>query len=246
MHERRSRAERLRSALLWWTGIVLGVVIWHLVARSQPAYVLPSPQAAWEALLELIRSKRLGTALLLTIERGATGLGVSCLVGMPLGFLVVTYLAFPFAASLVLGIVALFFLAKTPKPFALFIFAALPGCLMALMGHTPVAAIHSLIIGALAELVRKALGYKTVKGSIAGYALMSLWFCGPFWQIYILKEQYYVMAEKMMGAEYATQLVSLPIWIMPLLYVSSFIGGLLGGLLGAKVLKKHFEKAGLV
>ena len=91
MHERRSRAERLRSALLWWTGIVLGVVIWHLVARSQPAYVLPSPQAAWEALLELIRSKRLGTALLLTIERGATGLGVSCLVGMPLGWAMGTW-----------------------------------------------------------------------------------------------------------------------------------------------------------
>ena len=160
---------------------------------------------------------------------------VMFIVGMPLGFLVVTYLAFPFAASLVLGIVALFFLAKTPKPFALFIFAAIPGCLMALMGNTPVAAIDSLIIG-----------YKTVKGSIAGYAVMSLWFCGPFWQIYILKEQYYVMAEKMMGAENATQLVSLPIWIMAVLYISSFIGGLLGGLLGAKVLKKHFAKAGLV
>ena len=171
---------------------------------------------------------------------------VMFIVGMPLGFLVVTYLAFPFAASLVLGIVTLFFLAKTPKPFALFIFAAIPGCLMALMGNTPVAAIHSFIIGALAELVRKALGYKTVKGSIAGYAVMSLWFCGPFWQIYILKEQYYVMAEKMMGAENATQLVSLPIWIMAVLYISSFIGGLLGGLLGAKVLKKHFIKAGLV
>ena len=91
MHERRSRAERLRSALLWWTGIALGVVIWHLAARSQPAYVLPSPQAAWEALLELIRSTRLGTALLLTIERGASGLGVSCLVGMPLGWAMGTW-----------------------------------------------------------------------------------------------------------------------------------------------------------
>ena len=91
MHERRSRAERLRSALLWWTGIALGVVIWHLAARSQPAYVLPSPQAAWVALLEMVRSKKLGTALLLTIERGASGLGVSCLVGMPLGWAMGTW-----------------------------------------------------------------------------------------------------------------------------------------------------------
>ena len=167
-------------------------------------------------------------------------------IGTPLGFLVVTYLAFPFAVSVVLGIAVMFFLAKTPKPFALFIFAAIPGCLMTLMGHTPVVAIHTLIVAALAEIVRKSFGYKTVKGSIAGYAVMSMWLCGAFWQIFILKDQYYALTEKMMGAAYAEQLVSLPIWIMPILYVTSFAGGLLGGLLGAKVLKKHFAKAGLV
>lgn len=168
------------------------------------------------------------------------------IVGTPLGFLVVTYTAFPFAASLILGIAALFFLAKSPKPFALFLFAAIPGCLTTLMGHTPVVAVHSIIVAALAELVRKLFGYKTVKGSIAGYAVMSLWLCGAFWQIFILKEQYYALTEKMMGADYAAELVSLPLWIMPVLYITAFIGGILGGLLGAKLLKKHFAKAGLV
>ena len=167
-------------------------------------------------------------------------------IGTPLGFLVVTYLAFPFAVSVVLGIAVMFLLAKVQKPFGLFIFAALPGCLMTLMGHTPVVAIHSLIVAALAELVRKVLGYKTVKGSIVGYALMSLWLCGAFWQIYIFTDQDRALTEKMMGAAYAQQLVSLPIWIMPILYVTAFAGGILGGLLGAKVLKKHFIKAGLV
>ena len=167
-------------------------------------------------------------------------------IGTPLGFLVVTYLAFPFTVSVVLGIAVLFCLAKTPKPFALFIFAAFPGCLMTLMGHTPVVVIHSLIVAILAELVRKLLGYKTIKGSIVGYAVMSLWLCGAFWQIFLLKDQYYTLTEKMMGAAYAEQLVSLPIWIMPMLYVTSFAGGIHGGLVGAKVLKKHFVKAGLV
>jgi hypothetical protein len=167
-------------------------------------------------------------------------------IGTPLGFLVVTYLAFPFTVSVVSGIAVLFCLAKTPKPFALFIFAAFPGCLMTLMGHTPVVVIHSLIVAILAELVRKLLGYKTIKGSIVGYAVMSLWLCGAFWQIFLLKDQYYTLTEKMMGAAYAEQLVSLPIWIMPMLYVTSFAGGILGGLFGAKVLKKHFTKAGLV
>ena len=167
-------------------------------------------------------------------------------IGTPLGFLVVTYLAFPFTVSVVSGIAVLFCLAKTPKPFALFIFAAFPGCLMTLMGHTPVVVIHSLIVAIFAELVRKLFGYKTIKGSIVGYGVMSLWLCGAFWQIFLLKDQYYTLTEKMMGAAYAEQLVSLPIWIMPMLYVTSFAGGILGGLFGAKVLKKHFAKAGLV
>lgn len=167
-------------------------------------------------------------------------------VGMPLGFLVVTSILYPFVGSLFLGVVALFFLAKTPKPFALFIFTAILGFFMMLMGQSTVMPVHTLIIAALAELARKAFGYKTVKGCIAGYAVMSLWTCGDFWPIFILKDQYYAMTEKIMGAEYATQLISLPIWIMPIMYVSALAGGILGGLLGAKILKKHFAKAGLV
>ena len=50
----------------------------------------------------------------------------------------------------------------------------------------------------------------------------------------------------MMGTAYANELTSLPWWIMPILYITTFAGGILGGLLGKKVLKKHFEKAGLL
>ena len=167
-------------------------------------------------------------------------------IGTPLGFLVVTYLAFPFAVSLVLGIAVMFLLAKVQKPLRLFIFAAIPGCLMTLMGHTPVVAIHSLLVATLAEIVRKVLGYHTAKGSIAGYSIMSLWLCGAFWQIFLLKDQYFALTEKMMGTAYANELTSLPWWIMPILYITTFAGGILGGLLGKKVLKKHFEKAGLL
>lgn len=167
-------------------------------------------------------------------------------IGAPLGFLVITYLAFPFTVSLILGIAVMFLLAKVQKPFGLFIFAAIPGCLMTLMGHTPVVAIHSLIVAALAEIVRKVLGYNTAKGSIVGYSIMSLWLCGAFWQIFLLKDQYFALTEKMFGADYARELTNLPWWIMPILYITTFLGGLLGGLLGKKVLKKHFEKAGLL
>ena len=91
MPRRRSWAERLRSALLWWTGIALAVLIWHMAARTQPQYVLPGPRTPWTALLGLVRDGELGGALLLTVERGAVGLGISCLIGLPLGWAMGTW-----------------------------------------------------------------------------------------------------------------------------------------------------------
>ena len=91
MPRRRSGGERLRSALLWWTGIALAVLIWHAAARTQPQYVLPGPRTTWTALLGLIRDEELGAALLLTVERGAVGLGISCLIGLPLGWAMGTW-----------------------------------------------------------------------------------------------------------------------------------------------------------
>ena len=78
MPERRSRAERLRSALLWWLGLALTVTIWHVAAFGQPAYVLPGPAAVVEALEGLAREEELGPALALTVQHEAVGLGLSC------------------------------------------------------------------------------------------------------------------------------------------------------------------------
>ena len=36
-----------------------------------------------------------------------------------------------------------------------------------------------------------------------------------------------------------------PDWIVAVLIAFALIGGLLGGLLGKRILKKHFEKAGI-
>mgnify|MGYP000689126088 CR=1 FL=1 len=69
MPRRRSGAERLRSALLWWTGIALAVLIWHTAARTQPEYVLPGPRSTWEALVGLVRDEELGAALLRLVDR---------------------------------------------------------------------------------------------------------------------------------------------------------------------------------
>lgn len=89
--DQRPAAERWRSRILWWAGIVLAVLVWHLAARGQPEYTLPGPAAAWQALKGLVADEELGTALWLTVSRSITGLGLSCLIGMPLGWAMGTW-----------------------------------------------------------------------------------------------------------------------------------------------------------
>jgi len=167
-------------------------------------------------------------------------------IGAPLGMTVIGFLFHPLIFATVSGIVTMFFMAKVQKPWAIFLFVSIIGILMTLMGHTPVVAIHSVIIGLIAESVRKIGGYSSIKGNILTNGFLSLWLVSSFLQIFIMQDAYYQLTAKMMGDSYASQLISLPLWIIPVLYASAFIGGILGGFLGAKALKKHFKKAGLV
>lgn len=87
----RTAAGRWRSRILWWAGIALAVLIWHLVSRSRPEYVLPGPVATWHAFEGLVADEELGTAVWLTVSRSVTGLALSGLIGMPLGWAMGTW-----------------------------------------------------------------------------------------------------------------------------------------------------------
>lgn len=51
---------------------------------------------------------------------------------------------------------------------------------------------------------------------------------------------------QLLWRDYAAALDALtPDWIVAVLIAFALFGGLLGGLLGKRILKKHFEKAGI-
>ena len=62
-----------------------------------------------------------------------------------------------------------------------------------------------------------------------------------------LREAYWENIHTSMGDQYANTLQSLmPSWMLYVGFVLLFVGGILGALLGHKMLKKHFERAGIV
>lgn len=72
-------------------------------------------------------------------------------------------------------------------------------------------------------------------------------FCVALVMINYPKEKYIEMSVGMMGQEYADALENLITYPhMALVALGAFLGGIIGAYIGKALLKKHFEKAGIV
>jgi major facilitator superfamily permease len=118
---------------------------------------------------------------------------------------------------------------------------------MFLFGHTFVVPLLSLLFCLLAEGIRRIGKYQSGSATMLSYAVFSLWPCNSLMQMLLLKERYMEMVIKEMGENYGNAIEKLlTAQNMAIVYVCTFLFGLLGAFLGRKLLKKHFEKAGIV
>ena len=167
-------------------------------------------------------------------------------VGM-MGMIPILFLIYPTVLAIVAGTVVMLFMTKVQKPWALFILGMIAPLLMFAMGHTYVLLVLSLIIMIIAELIRKIGNYNSFKYNMLSYAVFSTWICSSLMQMLLLKEKYLEMTLGMMGQEYADALEKLITYPhMALVALGAFIGGIIGAYIGKALLKKHFEKAGIV
>ncbi len=165
-----------------------------------------------------------------------------------LGLVPILIYLIPVVMAIVSGVVVMFFMAKVPKAWALFIFGMLTPLIMFAGGHTYLVPLVALIFIGIAQFISKKGGYKSLKYNTFAYAVFSCWMTGSLMQMIVLKEQY--IAAQVAGGmtvESANELVSLISWQSILVVMLlTFAGGFLGAFIGKKMLKKHFEKAGIV
>ncbi|TCL59023.1 DNA-3-methyladenine glycosylase III [Kineothrix alysoides] len=144
------------------------------------------------------------------------------------------------------GIPFMLFLTKVKKFGLVTIMAVLIGIVIALMGMGVWVIFTAPLFGVLADLILKSGSYSSVKKSIFGYGIFSMWVIGNFIPIVITRGNYYDMLISGYGQEYADTLMGyIPDWSLLPLLAASFISGLLGALLGRSLLKKHFIRAGI-
>ena len=166
-------------------------------------------------------------------------------VGM-MGMIPILFLIYPTVLGIIAGTVVMLFMAKVQKPWALFIFGMISPLVMFAAGHTYVVVVLSLIVMIIAELIRKIGNYNSFKYNMISYAIFSTWICGSMMQMLLAKEVY-IEHCRMMGDDYVVALEKLITYPhMALVALGAFLGGILGAYIGKALLKKHFEKAGIV
>lgn len=166
-------------------------------------------------------------------------------VGM-MGMIPILFLIYPTVLGIIAGTVVMLFMTKVQKPWALFIFGMISPLVMFAAGHTYVVVVLSLIVMIIAELIRKIGNYKSFKYNMISYAIFSTWICSSMMQMLLAKEVY-IEHCKMMGDDYVVALEKLITYPhMALVALGAFIGGIIGAYIGKALLKKHFEKAGIV
>ena len=121
------------------------------------------------------------------------------------------------------------------------------GLLNMLIGSGVLGFIFGIVFGVAAALIMKSGKYKSWKFTLLGNGVFSLWIMGFVSRMFLTRTEFFDSLVSSYGQEYVDTLMSYtPGWMFPVLFVVTFLGGILGALLGKAVLKKHFEKAGIV
>jgi energy-coupling factor transport system substrate-specific component len=162
-----------------------------------------------------------------------------------MGFVPIVYIFTPFTLSVVLGPVYMLYVTKISKPWAIMILAAVVGLLTSMDGFW-ICLIWSLALGLAAEFIARR-GPPSGKKLILSFMVFGCTNMGPAWVLLLAKQRFLDVCAVYYGQDYANTLDSLtPWWIIFAFLIMAIVGGLIGGLLGNRLLKKHFEKAGIV
>ncbi|MBQ9608853.1 MAG: MptD family putative ECF transporter S component [Lachnospiraceae bacterium] len=144
------------------------------------------------------------------------------------------------------GIPFMLFLTKVKKPGMIFIMSVIMGILMFVTGMTWMPIVVSVITGIISEIIYKSGNYQSISKAVLTCGVFPLWAFGNYLPLFLQRDQYFADRTEY-GQEYADAVMKLtPNWMIIVLLVFTFVCGIVGGLIGKKLLKKHFEKAGIV
>ena len=163
-----------------------------------------------------------------------------------LGFIPVFLPLLAVIVPIIGGITFMLFLTRVKKFGMIWIMSVIMGLLMLLTGMSWPPLVVSVVSGLLADLVYKSGNYKSASKAVLTNGVFSLWLAANYLPLFFAAEKYWSSRQNF-GQDYIDAVTKLmPNWMCPVMFAAAFICGIIGGLLGRKIMKKHFEKAGIV
>lgn len=159
-----------------------------------------------------------------------------------------SYVFIPVISALLSGTIFMLMVAKVPRFGAITIMGSIMGIFFFIMGRFPGALFICIAIAFVADGIAYLMQYKNKKGLLLSYLIFSFSTIGPVIPMFIFPNVY-INQLKEVGhntsyIEGAFSDISQNTFI--LLIGGIIIAAIVGGLFGQKMMKKHFEKAGIV
>lgn len=151
----------------------------------------------------------------------------------------------PLISIIIGGPIFFLYVTKVPKRGAILVLTMLMSLTMISTSIFPL--IICAVAGILGE-VFAGLGKYSSKGSYTvAYGIVSMAIMSPLGVFFVAREAYLDQIIKFYGQAYADTLNSYASnGVLMALFGVAFVAGLIGSVFGQKLLKKHFEKAGIV
>ncbi|QUH28019.1 MptD family putative ECF transporter S component [Vallitalea guaymasensis] len=160
---------------------------------------------------------------------------------------VLTFLLPP-AVALLTGPVYLLLIAKVPKHGPILILGILMGLLMFVTGMYWLWSVAYIVLAIVAELISGAGKFNNMKLNIIGFMIFSLNPIGSYMMLWINQNKYidYLVGKGTEQSYMNTMVETAKDWMLPAMIIGTLLLAFISALLGKRLLKKQFEKAGIV
>lgn len=160
---------------------------------------------------------------------------------------VLTFLM-PLVVALFTGPVYMLMLAKVPKRGPTIILGVIMGLLMFVTGMYWLWSLAYVVLGIIAGEIAGIGKNKSLKLNITSFTVFSLNPIASYMMLWISQSSYqdYLVNKGTDPAYMETMIQTAQAWLLPGMIAGTLAAAWLGAYLGKKLLKKHFERAGIV
>ncbi|MBT1166096.1 MptD family putative ECF transporter S component [Bifidobacterium simiarum] len=152
-----------------------------------------------------------------------------------------------FACGILGGVPYMLTLTKSRRFGAVTILGVLLALLMGVIHGNVYTIVTAVAASVIADLIARTGDYRRMSLNVLSAGVFNLWNLGLFLPFYIGRNDYLAAMVAKKGETATAQMAGLfPAWILPVLVVLGVIGGLIGAWIARSMMRRHFERAGLV